>query len=503
MPHDEANIQGLLGLVRSGNRCVRIVTSEEAEALTIAREVGAARGQAFYLWTLTDGLRPSGLGDRADQCRVMEGTTNPAGALVWARTQLGEGTVCFLDLAAHHADPHASRGLKDLLATLPSSGGQVILIDHDANAPAWLVNQSVLFEPALPTEPAIESILRGELRRLNRDQPIQVEIGRRDWEVMVRNLMGLSERQICQIAREAVAHDRRFDARDLPAIIASKRRLLGSIGSLEHVESPASLDDIGGLERLKGWLRDRASSFSDDARSFGLAPPRGVLLLGIQGAGKSLCAKAIASAWGRTLLRLDPSTLYDRFVGSSEQRLRDALRQAEAMSPVVLWIDEIEKGFASAAAHSTDGGLSQRMFGTLLTWMNDHTSAVFLVATANNIDALPPELLRKGRFDEIFFVDLPGAAARRKIIEVHLSRRNRRPDAFDISNLVQASEGFSGAEIEQAVVAAMHTAFAAKREMSTQDVREAMEGSPPLSVTRREQIAALRAWAKGRCVPAD
>jgi len=503
VPHDEANVEGLLRLLNSGHTCVRVVTSEEAETLSLARGAADARGQAFYLWTLTDGLRPSGLGDRPDQCRVMEGTTNPAGALVWARSHLAEATACFLDLAAHHGDPHSSRGLKDLLATLPSSGGRVILIDHDTSAPTWLVNQSVLFEPALPREEQVETILRGELRRVNRDLSIKVDIARRDWEVVVRNLLGLTDRQIRQIARESVAGDRLFDASDLSAIITSKRRLLGSIGCLEHVESPASLDDIGGLDRLKAWLRDRAASFGADAKQFGLSPPRGVLLLGIQGAGKSLCAKAIASAWGRTLLRLDPSTLYDRFVGASEQRLRDALRQAEAMSPVVLWIDEIEKGFASAAAHSTDGGLSQRMFGTLLTWMNDHKSSVFLVATANNIDALPPELLRKGRFDEIFFVDLPGAAARRKIVEVHLSRRQRDPTAFDVSSLVQACDGFSGAEIEQAVVAALHTAFAAKREMTTQDVRAAMSESPPLSVTRREQIAALRAWAKGRCVPAD
>jgi SpoVK/Ycf46/Vps4 family AAA+-type ATPase len=289
---------------------------------------------------------------------------------------------------------------------------------------------------------------------------------------------------------------------DLNAVLARKRQLVSDGGALEYVESPATIDDVGGLVHLKSWLAARERSFGDDAASFGLTPPRGVLLLGVQGAGKSLCAKAIATAWGRPLLRLDPGTLYDRYVGESERRLRDALRQAEAMAPIVLWIDEIEKGFASAAAQSTDGGLSQRMFGTLLTWMQDHAAPVFLVATANNIDALPPELLRKGRFDEIFFVDLPGAEARRVIFAIHLRRRGRDPESFDLDRLAGASDGFSGAEIEQAVVSALHGAFSAGREPTTEAIEEAVRTSPPLSVTMGEKIAALRRWARDRCVPA-
>lgn len=499
MPHSEGNTTRLTTVLQSGTTCIRIVTSEEAEALGVVREAAARRNRPFFWWTLTEGVRS---GDLADQPPV-PGTTNPAAALVYLRQELGEGTACLLDLGAHLTDPHASRALRDLIGLLGTSGGRVALIDHDAAAPGYLLHHAMPFELELPDEAAVDQIVRAELRRANRERAITVEIGRREWDSIVRHLLGLTERQIRQLTREAVGEDRRFDQTDLSRIIAGKRRLLGSIGSLEHVEAPADLSEVGGLERLKEWLRHRAESFGEEARRFGLRPPRGVLLLGVQGAGKSLCAKAIASAWGRTLLRLDPSTLYDRFVGSSEQRLRDALRQAEAMAPVVLWIDEIEKGFASAAAHSTDGGLSQRMFGTLLTWMNDHAAAVFLVATANNIDALPPELLRKGRFDEIFFVDLPGAAARRRILEIHLTRRGRSPEEFDVSSLVHACDGFSGAEIEQAVVSALHGAFAAKRPVTTEDILGSMRSSPPLSVTRREQIAALRAWAKDRCVPAD
>jgi SpoVK/Ycf46/Vps4 family AAA+-type ATPase len=226
-------------------------------------------------------------------------------------------------------------------------------------------------------------------------------------------------------------------------------------------------------------------------------------MLGVQGAGKSLCAKAIATAWKRPLMKLDPGVLFDRYIGESERRLRDALRQAEVMAPVVLWIDEIEKGFASAASHSIDGGLSQRMFGTLLSWMQEHRAPVFLAATANDIEALPPELLRKGRFDEIFFVDLPGAAARNQIFQIHIKKRGRDPKVFDLAALAEASDGYSGAEIEQAVISALHAAFSGKAELTTAMILKAVSGSPPLSVTMAERVGRLRAWAQGRCVPAE
>jgi SpoVK/Ycf46/Vps4 family AAA+-type ATPase len=228
-----------------------------------------------------------------------------------------------------------------------------------------------------------------------------------------------------------------------------------------------------------------------------------MLLLGVQGAGKSLAAKAVATAWKWPLLRLDAGSLYDRYIGESERRLRDALHQVERMSPVVLWIDEIEKGFASAASQSSDGGLSKRMFGTLLTWMQERECPVFLVATANDIEALPPELLRKGRFDEIFFVDLPDLEARWAILSIHLKKRKRDPAKFDLAALAEASDGFSGAELEQALVAALHEAFAAGGEVTTEHILRAIRTSPPLSVTMSEKIEALRAWGRKRCVPAE
>jgi SpoVK/Ycf46/Vps4 family AAA+-type ATPase len=313
----------------------------------------------------------------------------------------------------------------------------------------------------------------------------------------------LTRRQARQAVLDCIAGDQRLDAADIQNVLGHKKRSLAAGGLLEYVEAPTSMDEIGGLSRLKGWLVMRENALSEAAEAFGLLPPRGLLLLGVQGAGKSLAAKAVATAWQRPLLRLDVGALYDRYIGESERRLRDALRQAEMMSPCVLWIDEIEKAFASAASQSTDGGLSRRMFGSLLTWMQEHRHPVFLIATANDIEALPPELLRKGRFDEIFFVDLPTAEARRRIFEIHLRRRRRDPEKFGVEKLSEASEGYSGAEIEQAILSAMHSAFALGRELETQGIVDALRQSPPLSVTRAEQVEALRAWAADRCVPAD
>jgi SpoVK/Ycf46/Vps4 family AAA+-type ATPase len=226
-------------------------------------------------------------------------------------------------------------------------------------------------------------------------------------------------------------------------------------------------------------------------------------MLGVQGAGKSLCAKAIATAWHQPLLRLDPGSLYASYIGESERNLREALQQTEMMSPVVLWIDEIEKAFASAASRSADGGLSQRMFGTLLTWLQEHESPVFVVATANDIGALPPELLRKGRFDEIFFVDLPKQDVRKEIFAIHLRKRNRDPEKFGLDQLADTSEGYSGAEIEQAVISALHQAYANDTDVDTNGILKALKNSPPLSVTMAESVRDLLAWAEGRCVPAD
>jgi SpoVK/Ycf46/Vps4 family AAA+-type ATPase len=322
-------------------------------------------------------------------------------------------------------------------------------------------------------------------------------------EIIIRNLRGLTRRQAERIIIETVADDRRFDDDDVNLVISSKRRMLQRGGLLEYIQTPLTLDEIGGMRRLKRWLKIRRNALTPKGEDFGVDAPRGVLMLGVQGGGKSLCAKAVATAWHQPLLRMDPGALYNSYIGESERNLRQALRQTEMMSPVILWIDEIEKAFASAASQSSDGGLSKRMFGSLLTWLQDREAAVFVIATANDIEALPPELLRKGRFDEIFFIDLPGSSTRKKIFEIHLRKRGRDPEQFDLAALAEASEGYSGSEIEQAVVAALHEALARNTKLETRFILSALQTSPPLSVTMAEKVESLRRWAQNRCVPAD
>jgi AAA+ superfamily predicted ATPase len=406
-------------------------------------------------------------------------------------------------LVSHLRKDRALRVLRNLIHQLGQTGSQLIMIDHNANVPEVIQAYATKFETSLPEEDELEELVRDTLRRFHREKKIEVEISRRSWRTIIRNLRGLTRRQAEQIIIDCVAEDRRFDERDINTVLARKRQAIHSGGLLQYVETPVDLDEIGGLRRLKAWLSQRQNALTRSAVEFGLSAPRGVLMLGVQGAGKSLCAKAIATAWQRPLLRMDVGALYDRYVGESERRLRDSLRQAEMMAPIILWIDEIEKAFASAASRSTDGGLSQRMFGTLLTWMQEHEEPVFLVATANDIEALPPELMRKGRFDEIFFVDLPRKDTRTVIFAIHLRKRKRDPAKFDLDALAEAAEGYSGAEIEQAVASALHDAFEAKAELDTERVLKALKTSPPLSVTMAERVAALRDWAVGRCVPAD
>jgi AAA+ superfamily predicted ATPase len=480
--------------------CIRFTTTEEDEARILVSSVFLERGKALWIWSASDGLEDGQL----DGSRPIPNTEHPAAACVYLREQgwaPGMGAI-FLDIAPQLSDPRTMRELRDLIEAVTKARGCLIFIDHD-DLPPVIRSTATPFEIALPLEAEIEKNVKDLLRARKEDLALQIDISRRDFETIIRNLRGLTRRQIRQVILDAITADHRFDASDLGNVLAAKRRMLTGDGLLEFVETPASIDEIGGMSNLKGWLARRQDALSDAATSYGLTPPRGIFMLGVQGSGKSLAAKAVATAWCRPLLRMDPGLLFDRFIGESERRLRSALQQAEAMAPIVLWIDEIEKGFASAASQSVDGGLSKRMFGTLLTWMQERTLPVFLIATANDIESLPPELLRKGRFDEIFFVDLPKPDAREAIFRIHLAKRKRNPDQFDLRALAAASEGYSGAEIEQAVLAALFDAFSAKTELSTGLIVNALRNSPPLSVTMAEKIDELRAWSQGRCVPAD
>ncbi|HUT31778.1 MAG TPA: AAA family ATPase [Sedimentisphaerales bacterium] len=488
-------------LIGGGCGCVSIVTYEEEYALGLVRQAAETLKRELWIWSAAEGVRDGlSLLDKGPAIKGTEraeaGLNNLAGSK--------ESSICVaLDLAEHLRDGKTLRVLRDVIERFDKVGSTLVMIDSEDKLPEVIKSYARTFEISFPDEKELQDILRTTLLRLHRKKPVEIGITRRGLNVMVRNLRGLTRRQAEQVIIDSVAHDQRFTDKDINLIIAGKRRMIQRGGLLEYVQTPLDLSEIGGMKRLKKWLEFRKDAFGRDAKEFGLTVPRGVLMLGVQGAGKSLCAKAIATAWHQPLLRMDPSTLYASYIGESERNLREALRQTEMMSPVILWIDEIEKAFASAASRSADGGLSQRMFGTLLTWLQEHEAPVFVVATANDIEALPPELLRKGRFDEIFFVDLPIAATRKEILAIHLRKRNRDPEQFDLEELAEASEGYSGSEIEQAIISALHEAYANKREVDTALILSALRNSPPLTVTMAESVEALRAWAEGRCVPAD
>jgi SpoVK/Ycf46/Vps4 family AAA+-type ATPase len=332
---------------------------------------------------------------------------------------------------------------------------------------------------------------------------VTVRLPDADLDRLVERLRGFTAFEAERAVTRAIVQDRTLDAGDIDTIIEIKKELLRKDGVLEYVAPEENLAEVGGFENLKGWLGKRAKAFAPEARQYGIEWPRGILLLGVQGGGKTLVARAVAKEWGLPLLKLEATRLYDKYIGETEKNLERALQTAEHMAPCVLMIDELEKGLSYSAGADSDAGLSKRVFGRLLGWLQDRKAPVFVVATSNNINELPPELTRKGRFDEIFFVDLPTPAERREIFAVHLRKRKRNPALFDLDALAAASEGFTGAEIEQAVVSALYTAFSKGMEVTSAIIAAELSATRPLSVTRAEEVTALRDWARDRTVTAS
>jgi SpoVK/Ycf46/Vps4 family AAA+-type ATPase len=448
-----------------------------------------------------------GLGEARFAANPIEETDHPAGALAWLalRAPASRAVTVFYDLASHLSDARTARALKEAVARMRGLYGAIVLVERSARLPDEIEAEAHRITLPTPNDTELDDIVKEAIREVRKTRKIEASVRRSTLAAIVRSLRGLTRRQAARVIALAAVEDDRFDDGDLERVLVHKRNACVHLGGvLEFVQAPVSMHQVGGLRRLKQWLAERDIRDSEDAAAFGLHPPRGMLLLGVQGAGKSLAAKAVATAWQVPLLRLDAGALYDKFVGESDRRLRDSLAQADRMAPAVLWIDEIEKGFASASLQSSDGGLSRRMFGTLLTWMQERTSPTFLAATANDISALPPELLRKGRFDEVFFVDLPNDDVRRTILEIHLRKRKRDAKSIDLSRVVAATAGFSGAELEAGIESSLRRAFAdGRRPLTTEDLLTSYGESPPISVIMADRIAETRAWALDRCVPAD
>ncbi len=488
-----------LNVVLSSRVPLVVVESlEEERFLGLLRDLvrGAFGGtpRPLFRWSVTEGLRRLDV-DMQPQLHNAE----PAGVLRHIRAVQGPGIYVLLDFHPYLDDPVNVRLLKDIAVNSSARGRTVVLVSHALQLPPELERLSAHFRMSLPDENERAMLVNRVIEAWNRDHPGSVRVDPRALGLLVKNLAGLTRADTERVAHNVIYADGAISAADLPDVMQAKYELLNRAGVLSFEYETASFADVGGLRSLKTWLERRRGALTGELA--GLDPPRGLMLIGVQGCGKSLAARAAAGVLNVPLLRLDFATLYNKYHGESERNLRESLQQAEVMSPCVLWIDELEKGLATGG--DGDGGLSRRILGTFLTWMAEKDRAVFVVATANDIAALPPELVRKGRFDEIFFVDLPDARTRASILHIHLARRGLDPRQFDLAELMRESEGFSGAELEQAVVSAMYAAHAQAVPLDTAHVADELARTRPLSVLMHEKVAALRAWAAGRTVPAD
>jgi ATP-dependent 26S proteasome regulatory subunit len=490
------NSRDLELLVQSRHAIIAIESAEEERVEEIVRDLAARLDLPMFDWRATSGLVRAGTKD------PLYDTEKPLMALKAAGAMQTDALYLFHDLHRSFEDPIVLRYLRDIARSFTGARRALILCAPEFTLPPDLKACTAIITLELPDLASLKAMTVRTLKELGAPRRIRMDLSMPEMERLVESLRGVTLLEAQQLLMTVALDDMKLDRSDLKALLERKKELLARDGVLTLHPHESTLQQVGGLRNLKAWLKMRGAAFSPDARAFGLEPPRGILLIGVQGCGKSLCAKAVAEEWGLALLELDASALYDKFVGESERNLRHVLQAASAMAPCVLWIDEIEKGFA-AKDSASDGGLSRRILGTLLSWMQERKAPVFLAATANEVADLPPELLRKGRFDEIFFVDLPDDEARRTIFAIHLGRRRQDPAVFDLKTLAAASAGYSGAEIEAAVVSALYGAFAVRAPLANTHLLDSLRATVPLSRTCREATGALREWASGRAVPAD
>ena len=487
-------------ILRSRMPIVAIETRDESRMLNLLKSITIERARESYLplfrWTVTDGLQ------RLDiQLEPQLHNSEPTEALRHIRAVTKPGIYVLLDFHPYLNDPVNIRLLKDICIRFKDISRQLIFISHELDIPSELESFCARFDMALPTETERKRIVKRVADEYVAENPgSRVEVDPKAYGLLIRNLAGLTARNTEQLARNAIYHDGAISKSDLPGVMQAKYELLNSGGVLQFEYDTAGFADLGGLSKLKAWLKLRKPAFLDKADAAHLDTPKGILLIGVQGCGKSVAAKATAGIFGMPLLRLDFANLYNKYHGETERNLRESLKTTDIMAPCVLWLDEIEKGLAGRGGET---GTTQRVLGTFLTWMAEKNSQVFVVATANDIAALPPELIRKGRFDEIFFVDLPSEDIRKSILEIHLSDRSQSPDHFELDKIAVAANGFSGAEIEQAIVSALYAAHAQKCELATEHLLTEIQRTRPLSVVMAEKVELLRRWADGRTVSCD
>ncbi len=487
MVHETKTISTYLA---SGYVLIQVNTWEEDRALEAVRAAAGEVGKAVTVWR-----HSSGFGDNDGP-----GPADAAEALSRISRSDQPGVFVMLDFHPFWDRPEVVRRLRDLCTLMESRGQAMVMIDPVSGAPVELEKEFAIVDLAPPDEAELMGILEEVIAEAVHAGELADDRALR--EAVVRAALGLTAREARRIFRRVLHTRPDFGRDDEREVLDEKRMVLRRSDLLEFYDAIESLRDVGGLDLLKDWLMNRAEAFGERAREYGLPPPKGLLLLGVQGCGKSLSAKAVSGLWGIPLIRLDLAAIMDREGGGDN--MRRSLATAESLSPCVLWIDEIEKGFSThRVAGSQEHGRMARAFATFLVWLQEKRSPVYVIATANSIEEMPPELLRKGRFDDIFFVDLPQVKDREDIFRVHLEKRKRKPEAFDLPGLATASEGLSGSEIEQVVISAMYEAFTQKREVNTKDIMKEIENTVPLSETMEEKINALRDWARTRARPAS
>ncbi len=480
--------------VRAKYPLIYLLTHEEERAKDMLLRLVRHMGTSLYIWSCTKGmvevLETAGMVKEPD-------LTKPDDALEYIQRSPNKGFFVLLDFHAYLDEARIIRKVRDTIDVATSSAKSLFILSPRRVVPQECEKKFIIVELPKPDAEEVKLILDQSIKALK--GRIRVDLNDQEKQQLVEAFRGLPSTEIENVLSRMIVRDGRLNAEDLRDVICEKGRLIAASGLLQFYPPSESLNTVGGLEQLKAWLQRKRMGFSQQARDYGLDMPKGVLLVGVPGCGKSLTAKAISSLWQMPLLRLDIGQLFSSYIGSTEENMRKAINTAESIAPCVLWIDEIEKGLSGVqGSDNADGGVARRIFATLLTWMQEKQRPVFLVATANDVSTLPPEFLRKGRFDDIFFIDLPNPAERMAILSIHLSKRRRDPRRFDLASLVSCTDGFSGADLESVIVEAMETSFLANRDLEQTALDSVVSACVPLAATMAEKIAEVRNWAEGR-----
>ncbi len=513
-------LERLKVLLSSSTPIVVMETVEEMRAVRLVRAACSSLSLATFEWSIASGLVrcgsevgelvpetgfAGGPGHDLSGAQGLYNSKEPAQALSNLEAMSLEAAFVLKDFHRHMDDPVVVRRLRDVGQKFSTNRRTVIITAPSITIPAELGSLVEFLELPLPDKQRLRQIIDEMTVRVGKTRTLKRTLDAPGLDAMANNLRGLTEEEAERAASQAIVTRYGITAETVTDVLQAKKEQLRHSGMLEFIDASENLGSVGGLDNIKRWLAQRRGTWEDAAREFGLEPPRGAIILGVQGCGKSMCARAIAGEWKLPLVKFDTAAIFDKYIGETEKRIQKVFRVAEGLAPCVFWIDELEKIFAGSGpdSASVDAGVSSRILAAFLSWMQDRKAPVFVAATCNNVSALPPELIRKGRFDELFFVDLPNHAERKQIFAIHLKRRKRNPAEFDLDQVAAAARGYSGAEIEAAVQTALYAAFSSKQTVSTLGLLDALKATVPLSVTRSEEIEELRTWASQRAVPAS